>query len=129
MIILRGKAAASYHRRCGALSLDEFAALHGLTRTCLLFRLGRGFVTGVVRDSITRRWWFYPGAELVPFPRMHRPSSDTKHTSSGAAHVERRPRTPSVFRRAAPAPAKQVLTLVAPTGNPWLDMLPVEVQP
>jgi len=52
----------------GAVSAAAFARNHGLKHSQVLYLCRSGRIFGARLHPLTRKWWIYPPAKLVPRP-------------------------------------------------------------
>ena len=52
----------------GAVSASAFARNTGLSPEYVLYLCRKGRIFGASKHPLTRKWWIYPPAKLVPKP-------------------------------------------------------------
>lgn len=52
----------------GAVSVRAFAERYGLSEPMVLHYCRKGRIFGAAKHPLTKKWWIYPPAKLVPSP-------------------------------------------------------------
>ena len=51
---------------CRGLSANAFAELHGLSKSKVIELCKKGRIFGARKHVITKHWWIYPPAKILP---------------------------------------------------------------